>query len=369
MIARKIRSGGVSPAGQGNEDEPTVPPLSTNCVDLCDGVPVVNRRYEVVPDWERLPDGFHHDDVAGVSVDSRDHVYLLTRREARVIVYAPDGTFTRAWGEGFFSPRTHGLTVAPDDTVYCVDDGRHVVYHFSPKGELLRALGSLDTASQTGYDGGDLSTIARSAGPFNRPTNVAVAPTGEIFVSDGYGNARVHRFDAEGNLVSSWGEPGGDAGEFRLPHGIAVAQDGTVMVADRENDRIQLFDPDGTFRGAWTNIQRPTNIAVDLHGDVYVAELARNRNEPSGRLGSPDVDLPGRVSVLDSGGRLLARWGGRPRFTPGNFIAPHDIAVDSRGHVYVAEVAYTHLVDHGEDPAPCPTLQKFAPAGPPLPTL
>jgi sugar lactone lactonase YvrE len=316
--------------------------------------------YRLLPEWEQLPVELRHDDVVGVSVDSRDRVFLLTRRESRVVVYDRDGRFLDSWGEGFFSARTHGLTVAPDDTLFVVDEGVEVVYRMDAAGMVLQTIGTPGVASDTGYDGVHLDSIRRGGPPFNKPTNVAVADSGEFYVSDGYGNARVHRFAADGTLLQSWGEPGSGPGQFQLVHGIALHQDGSVLVADRENDRIQSFSPDGEYQWEWADVQRPTNMAVDRDGNVFVSELWRRPIEPSLRLGAT-VDLPGRVSVFSADGALLARWGTPRRTEPGSFVAPHDLCVDSRGDVYVAEVSYTHGIAHGDVLGPAQSLQKFTP--------
>ncbi|HZW31283.1 MAG TPA: peptidyl-alpha-hydroxyglycine alpha-amidating lyase family protein [Isosphaeraceae bacterium] len=316
-------------------------------------------RYAVVPGWEQLPAGFHHRDVCGVAVDSRDQVYIITRDEARVIVYDREGRFLRSWGEGIFTARTHGITIGPDDAVYCVDDGDHTVRKFTPDGRLLLTLGTSGVPSETGYDGQSLDSIQRGGPPFNRPTNLAVAPSGDLYVTDGYGNCRVHQFSADGTLIRSWGEPGSGPGQFHLPHGIAVAPDGRVFVADRENDRIQIFSPDGEFLDEWTDVQRPTQICIDREGLVHVSELWWRPGQRSYRHGIIPDDRPGRVSVFDLNGVLLARWGGPDRCAPGNFCAPHGLCVDSQGSLYVAEVTYTFAGRAGLVPPDCHTLQKF----------
>jgi DNA-binding beta-propeller fold protein YncE len=312
-----------------------------------------------VTDWEQLPAGFTHLDVVAVDVDSRDQVFVYTRAQPRVIVYTPDGKFVRSWGEGFFTARTHGLTIAPDDTVYCVDEGAQVVYRFTPDGELLQTIGTVGVASDTGYDGRTLESI-RGGGPFNRPTNVALGPNGDVYVTDGYGNARVHCFSKDGKLIRSWGEPGTGPGQFYLVHGIAIDADNRVLVADRENDRIQIFDLDGAYQGEWTDVQRPTNVHPTRNGLYYVSELWRPVGHKSFTRGITDVDRPGRVSVLDRNGNVVARWGGPDRCAAGNFVAPHDICVDSRGNLYVGEVTETFGVRPGLVPAGCHTLQKFS---------
>ena len=201
-----------------------------------------DHPYAVVEGWERLPDGFTHRDCVGVGVDKDENVYLLTREQSRVIVYSRAGKFLRSWGEDLFTARTHGLTMGPDDRVYCVDEGAHCIYVFTLLGNLLLTIGNRGVAANTGYDGHSLESITGGP-PFNRPTNLAVAPSGELYVTDGYGNCKVHRFSETGALLQSWGEPGTAPGHFNLPHGLRVAADGRVLVADRENDRIQIFSP------------------------------------------------------------------------------------------------------------------------------
>ena len=317
--------------------------------------------YDVLTDWERLPPGHHHADVAGVDVDADDRVYLLTRDENRVFVYDRDGTNLATWGEGIFTT-PHGLTVAPDGTVYCVDCGDHTVRRFSRDGTLLQTIGTPGVATDTGYRRGgkpvvhNVETVARPAGPFNGCTNLTVAPNGDLYVADGYGNCRVHHFTADGDLITSWGEVGVGPGEFHLPHGICATPDGRILVGDRENDRIQVFDLGGTYVTSWTDVQRPTDLAVDGDGLVYVSELWRPRGTASFTRGTTPVDLPGRVTVFDPAGTVVARWG-----EPGDFIAPHTIAVDSRGDVYVGEVTGTFGVKAGRVPASLGhhQLQKF----------
>jgi DNA-binding beta-propeller fold protein YncE len=318
------------------------------------------RRYEVVEGWEQLPPGYEHRDVAGVAVDREDRVFLICRGDHPIMVYDQKGNFLRSWGEGEFTYRTHGITIGPDGAVWCTDDGNHTVRKFTPEGKLLLTLGTMNTPSDTGYDGKDTGTVARPGGPFNRPTNLAVGPRGDLYVSDGYGNCQVHRFAPTGELKRSWGVPGGGPGQFFLPHGIAVDAGGRVYVCDRENDRIQIFSPDGEYLSEWTDTQRPTHIVFDGQGRAYVSELWWHKGQKSQRHG-PIVDpRPGRVSVLDAGGRVLARWGTPDACAPGSFAAPHGIAVDSRGDVFVSEVTWTFAISRGLAPAGCHTFQKFA---------
>ena len=316
-------------------------------------------RFEVLEGWEKLPANYVHKDVDGVATDSRDRVYLLTRGDARVIIYERDGTFVTSWGEDIFTPRTHGICIGPDDSVWTVDDGDHTVRKFTPDGKQLMIIGTPGSASDTGYDGKTVQSIKRGGPPFNRPTDAAVAPNGDLYVVDGCGNARVHHFTASGKLIRSWGEPGTGPGQFNLPHAVFVLSDGRVMVADRENDRIQFFSPEGKYLDQWTHVQRPTDIFVDRQGLVYVSELWWRVGQSSFVHGPIRCDLPGRLSVLDLNGNVLLRWCSADRCAAGNFIAPHTLCVDSRGDLYVGEVTYTYAVKNGLVPADAHTFQKF----------
>jgi DNA-binding beta-propeller fold protein YncE len=309
--------------------------------------------------WATLPPGITWSEVAAVATDSRDRVFVFNRGDHPVLVFEPDGTLVTSWGEGLFV-RPHGLTIGPDDAVYCTDDLGHVVHKFTPDGRLLMTLGIKGQPSDTGATSVDFRTIRRAGPPFHYPTNVALSPAGDLYVTDGYGNARVHKFDCAGRLLFSWGEPGAGPGQFRVPHGIAVGHDGTVYVADRENSRLQLFTPDGAFLSAWTDLARPSQVFLDPAGDVYVAELGYRAGMWPGTA-APYPDAPGgRLSVFEHGGRLKARWGGGlDPCAAGDFFAPHDVCVDSRGDVYVAEVVWSAGGNRGLVPADCHALQKF----------
>jgi DNA-binding beta-propeller fold protein YncE len=314
--------------------------------------------YEADDHWHRLPAGWTWPEVAGVAVDRLDRVYVFNRGEHPVIVFDRDGTFVTAWGEGIFV-RPHGITIGPDNAVYCTDDGGHTVRKFTPAGELLLTLGTSGGPSDTGATSVDYRTIQRAGPPFHYPTNVALGPDGALYVSDGYGNARVHQFAADGRLLRSWGEPGGGPGQFHLPHGIAVDRYGTVYVADRENSRIQLFTPDGKFLAEWTDVVRPCQVFVDAAEQVIVAELGYRAgmwpgtNAPAGVPG-------GRLSIFGPGGDLRARWGGgNDPCAPGDFFAPHDVCADARGDLYVAEVVWSAGGKRGLVSPDCHSLQKF----------
>jgi DNA-binding beta-propeller fold protein YncE len=316
-------------------------------------------QFDARADWAQMPAGISWQEATSVAVDSQDRVYVFNRGEHPVIVFDRSGRFLQSWGEGVFA-RPHGITIGPDDSLYLTDDLDHTVRKFNTHGKLLLTLGTSGQASNTGATSVDYRTITHAGPPFHFPTNVALSPTGEIYVTDGYGNARVHKFSPTGELLLSWGAPGSGPGEFHVPHGIAVDGDGNVVVADRENDRLQIFSPQGEFLSAWIELARPSQIAFDAAGNLIVAELGyRAGMWPGTESPTPDA-TGGRISIFDPARKLLSRWGGGEQPTkPGDFFAPHHIAIDSRGDIYVAEVTWSAGGKRGLIPADCHSLQKF----------
>lgn len=313
-------------------------------------------EFEVIQNWEKLPEGWSFVEVAGVATDSQDRVYAFNRGEHPMIVFDSEGNFLDAWGEGMFT-NPHGLYISPDDTIFAADNFDHTVRIFNTSGELQKTLGSKDEPSDTGFVPGE-TPVQYGGGPFNRVTNVALDSQGDLFVADGYGNARVHKFAKGGEYLYSWGEPGDGPGEFNLPHAIAVDFDDRILVADRENSRIQVFDQHGTFMSQWDHVTRPDDLYIDADGLLFVAELG----EIAGR--GPNVEiLPhaphASVCVLDLDGELIHRFGGKDPVRPGNFFAPHGIWADSVGDLYVAEVVYSGGGNRGLVPLDCHSLQKF----------
>jgi len=194
-------------------------------------------QYQADDQWLKLPAGWVIEEIIGVAVDSEDKVYLFNRGDHPVIVCDPDGNVVSSWGAGEFV-RPHGIWIGPDDSLYLTDDEDHTIRKYSTGGKLLMTLGESGVASDTGVEGIDYRTIKQPGGPFNLPTNVALSSNGTMFITDGYGNAQVHKFSAEGQLISSWGEPGSEPGQFNCPHGIGIDQNDRVFVADRENSRL-----------------------------------------------------------------------------------------------------------------------------------
>ena len=300
--------------------------------------------YEVAVDWEKLPPGYSWTDAAAVVVDSRDRVYVFNRGEHPMIVFDRDGNFLSSWGEGVFV-RAHGVTMGPDETLFCTDDGDHTVRQCALDGKVLMTLGV--PGEPAPYQSGD---------PFHRCTDVALDPkTGDLYVSDGYGNSRVHKYSPDGKLLLSWGSPGTDPGEFNIVHNIATDKDGYVYVADRENHRVQIFDSNGKFETQWVNMHRPCALFISEDQHVYIGELGSDM-----KVNRELQNIGPRISVYDTSGKRLARIGhlGFGRET-GQFIGPHGICLDSGGDLYLGEVAWTQLSNLGEPADGVRSFQKL----------
>ena len=312
-------------------------------------------RFEAISGWAQVPVEAGFVEAVGAAVTWRDEVVVFARADIPVLIFSPEGRYLRGWGQGEFV-RPHGIWIGKDDTLYLTDDMGHSVRQYSMSGQLLRMIGPSGTPSPTGIDGMDYRKIRPGVGPYNMPTNLAIGSCGGMFVVDGYGNARVHRFSAQGTLISSWGEPGARPGQFNVPHGIDCDSAGRIFVCDRENSRIQLFDSDGGFLEEWTDVARPCEVFLDADDTVYVAELGWHAGTNDPRFD----ETGGRVSIFSRQGELLSRFGGgSDPYAPGDFAAPHDIWVDSQGDIYTSEVIASAAVPRGLVGPDCPTLQKF----------
>jgi DNA-binding beta-propeller fold protein YncE len=250
-----------------------------------------------------------------------------------MVVLNKAGEYVESWGQGDYI-RPHGVTVDPEGNLFLADDLDHTIKKTDPYGNVIFTLGTPGEPSPW-----------QEGGTFNRPTHVAIQPsTGDFFVSDGYGNSRIHKFDAGGNHIKSWGEPGTGPGQFSLPHNLTMIGDDKVALCDRENFRVQVFTTSGEYVDQW-HFHRPIAIAAGRGQDtnLYVAEA-----------GPPPVqkDVPGLglyVIVIDRDGNEVTRFGaGTQGEGPDQFMAPHGMDTDAEGNVYIAEVSFTTVIPTGD---------------------
>jgi DNA-binding beta-propeller fold protein YncE len=279
--------------------------------------------YRVNEAWQRPPEGLEIRACA-VSVDSQDRVYCFNRNpEHPVVIFDRNGDFLSSWGAGLFT-FPHAIRIVREngqDVVWLCDEHHQTFQKFTTDGKLLQTIGEKGARSDTGVPADDFSSqawrkVTHGGGPFNLPTDIAFAPDGSIFMTDGYGNARVHKFSPDAGYLFSWGEPGTAPGQFNLPHGVWVDRRDRVLVADRENDRVQVFDQNGKLQEVWpTELIGPAFFYVDDDDVVYIPE-----------------HNGGRISILTLDGERLARWGDGPVHR-----SCHGIWVDSHGDLYVVQ--------------------------------
>jgi DNA-binding beta-propeller fold protein YncE len=272
--------------------------------------------YRVIPGWPELPAGLLLGPVSAVATDSADQVYVFHRGPKPILVFDRAGRLQRTWGDDLVG-NAHGLRIDREDNVWITDIGHHQVHKFDREGKLLLTLGKKDQPGE-------------SPDQFDKPTDVAVTPSGAFYVSDGYGNARVVKFSKDGKFLKAWGKKGTGEGEFNTPHAICLDTRGRVYVGDRENNRIQVFDPDGKFLAQWREGGAPFGLFLTREGRMLVADGRANW-----------------VMVLDLHGKALGRWGEKGK-GPGQFDLPHAICMDRQGAVYVTEITGRRI-------------QKFAP--------
>jgi peptidylglycine monooxygenase len=253
--------------------------------------------------WGVLPAGWTFGLISHVAVDSKDRVYFYQRKDPPILVFDRDGHFLTGWGDGRLRD-AHGIYTGADDHLYVCNRDEHEVLKLTPEGRIVLTLGQRGRPALQA--------------PFNHPADVAVAPNGEIYVADGYGNSAIHRFSAEGKHLGSWGAPGAGRGQFTTPHGIWIDRRERVLVADRENNRVQLFSPEGDYFGEWADLYHPMDIYADGGGTVYVTD-----------------QIP-RITMYSPDGRILSR--GRPVT-----MGAHGVWGDSRGNLYLAEVAVNQV--------------------------
>lgn len=295
--------------------------------------------YRTVSDWAKLPEGRTWGSTAGVDVDSHDHIWVAERCGANscagsnlapILEFDTSGKLLKSFGAGMFV-FPHGIYADKDGNVWVTDgqgkDGKgHQVFKFSPDGKVLLTLG------KAGVPGNGPDT-------FNMPSDVVVAPNGDIFVADGHGgesNSRIVKFSKDGKFIKAWGKKGTGPGEFDIPHALAFDSKGRLFVGDRNNNRIEIFDQDGNFIDQWRQFSRPSGIFIDKHDVIYVADSESNSVRPN-----PGFKRGMRVGSAKDG--TVTAFIPDPVEVATTTSAAEGVAVDSKGAIYGAEVANKDL--------------------------
>lgn len=283
--------------------------------------------YKVDASWPKRPAGVEWGHVPGIAVDSHDRVWVYTRATPPVQVYEADGRFVRSWGQDVIKT-AHHIKFDGEGNVWLADIGTHVVRQFTPEGKLLKTLG---TPGEAGDDDTHM----------NQPTDMAIAPSGEVFVADGYGNSRVVHFDARGRFKKAWGKRGTGPGEFSIPHAIALDSRGRIYVADRNNVRIQVFDQKGNFLTEWRDLIVPWGFWMTKADELWVCGSSPMPWRPTDEaLGCPPKDQV--FMKFNTDGKLLQLWtvpkAADGHEQPGECNWVHALAFDSQGNFYAGDI-------------------------------
>jgi len=256
----------------------------------------VKIRFGEEPDT--MPDGWKFGRVSSVAVDKAGEVYVFQRGEKAdpIVVFDSEGRYLRSWGRGMFG-NEHGMRADPDGNIWVTDNGDHQVFKFDRKGELLLTLG---VKGEAGND----------EKHFDRPTDLAFAPNGDIYIADGYGNARVVKISKAGKYISTWGTHGTGPGEFNTVHSVGVDSKGTVYVADRENNRIQLFDPNGKYLREWNHLGATQNLFITPEDEMWIITHRDNienltYDTLAGRIMKIDIKSGKILGAMESPGHWI----------------------------------------------------------------
>jgi DNA-binding beta-propeller fold protein YncE len=291
--------------------------------------PKVNTAtaYVVDSQWPQRPAEAKWAEMSGIAVDDHDHIYVFTRATPPVQVYDASGKYLRGWGQDHIKS-AHHIKIDLDGNVWIADIGHHVIRKFTPEGKLLLTLGTEGVAG-------------RDETHMNMPTDMAITPAGDVFVSDGYGNARVVHFNKEGKFVKDWGELGSKPGQFSTVHAIAVDSKGRLYVADRNNVRVQVFDQSGKLLDVWANVVTPWGFWVTKKDEIWVCGSSPMQwRDSDTSLGCPPKDQV--FMKFNPDGKLLQLWtvpkGADGLEKPGELNWVHAIAEDSKGNLYAGDI-------------------------------
>jgi hypothetical protein len=298
--------------------------------------------YRTIADWAKLPQGRTWGSAAGVAVDREGNIWVAERCGANscadsnlapILEFDRSGKLLKSFGAGMFV-WPHGITIDKDANVWVTDaqgkDGKgHQVFKFSRDGRVLLTLGKPGVAG----DGPDT---------FNQPSAVAIAPNGDIFVGDGHnenGNSRIVKFSKDGKFIKTWGKRGSAPGEIDVPHALAFDSKGRLFVADRGNNRIQIFDQDGNSIAQWTQFSRPSGIFIDRNDVIYVAD------SESGSIAKDHAAWKRGIRIGSAKDGKVTAFIPDPNTDPGykDTSAAEGVAADASGVIYGAEVGQKDL--------------------------
>jgi DNA-binding beta-propeller fold protein YncE len=327
---------------------------------------VADIPFDSIPDFLKLPPGDNFGECPGVAVDSKGHIYVFTRSTgaatgvpssgdvfgstaAQLLEFAPDGKFMREIGKGLYAwAFAHSVRIDKDDNIWAVDEIGDMVIKFNQAGRVQRVFGRKQENGGARAHENVNPPLPAVDGLFRRPTDVAWDSRGNTYITDGYINSRVAKYDKDGAWVKQWGSKGTAPGQFNLPHAIAIDANDNVYVGDRSNRRVQVFDTDGKFLRMFTvDVPVPPGVHP-VYGNVPTGDaLARTIGAPQALCITPgpnqvlylgESTFPGRLFKVTLDGKVLGVIGkAGPRLK--EFSGIHGMACPSENEIYVAENA------------------------------
>ena len=292
--------------------------------------------YDSVPNLLKFPANLYLGEGIGVATNSKGHIFVYTRSQrTRLFEFDPKGTYVREIGEGLYGfVFAHAVRIDSQDNIWAVDEGSNMVIKFNPEGRVIMTLGRRPEPT-------DALAAAPPPGPaanpgkyiFDRPTDVGWDPAGNIFVSDGYGNSRVVKYDKNGRFIASVGSKGSAPGQFNLPHSLAVDAKGNVYVGDRSNRRIQVFDDDLTFKAIYDNVGAPWELCVSPGPHQY---LFSSNSFPDGNDSTLST-VTGEIYKMELDGTIVGRFGKAGKQL-GEFSGVHEIDCRNPNELYTSEI-------------------------------
>jgi sugar lactone lactonase YvrE len=293
--------------------------------------------YEAVPGFIKMPPNVYLGEGIGVATNSKGHVFVYTRsRETRLFEFDQTGKFVHEIGEGLYGFQfAHAVRVDPQDNVWAVDEGTNMVIKFNPQGRVLMVLGRrpepVEGVLVTPGFGGPVPPAEPYV--FNRPTDVAWDAAGDIFVSDGYGNSRVVKYDKNGRFIATVGTRGSEPGELNLPHTMATDAKGNVYVGDRSNSRVQVFDNDLKFKAIYDQVGAPWAMCITPGPHQYLYVSNSNPDSNNAEIAA----VTGEVYKMELDGTILGKFGKAGKQV-GEFATIHELDCHSENELMTAEI-------------------------------
>ena len=311
-----------------------VHPAAAQTKAKAENVPEIS--YQSVPNFLKLPPSLYLGEGIGVATNSKGHVFVYTRSgDTRLFEFDQNGAFVREIGQGLYGFEfAHAVRVDRDDNIWAVDEGTNMIVKFTPDGRVAMVLGRRPEAVE------GLAAPAPGAPPpapepyvFSRPTDVGFDAAGNIFVTDGYGNSRVVKFDRNGRFVKEAGTRGSERGQLNLPHTMAMDANGNVYVGDRSNARVQVFDNDLNVKAIYDNVGNPWAVCISPGPHQY---LFVSNSIPDNGL-AQYREITGEIYKMELDGTILGKFG-RPGKQPGEFSTVHEIDCRNPNELFVAEI-------------------------------